>query len=154
VPHSEHMMAGPSPVLLTARQKKLVRESMAAINEFPGAVVRLFYGRLFELAPQVRPLFKTEIGEQSRRLSEMLNMIVEALDRFDELRPVLADLGRRHVEYGARPEHYEVLRSALMWAFGNALGVQFDRETRAAWDALIGMVSAAMLAAAAVPPPR
>jgi nitric oxide dioxygenase len=127
---------------------------MAALNEFSGAVVRLFYGRLFELAPQVRPLFKTEIGEQSRRLGEMLNMIVDALDRFDELRPVLAELGRRHVEYGARPEHYEVLRSALMWAFGNALGVQFDRETRTAWESLIGIVSAEMLAAAAAAPPR
>jgi hemoglobin-like flavoprotein len=134
---------------MTERQKVLIRGSLETINEFSGAVVRLFYGRLFEIAPQVRPLFKTEIGEQSRRLSEMLNTIVGALDNFDTLRPVLADLGRRHVEYGVRPEHYELLRSALLWTFGNALGVQFDRETRAAWDLLIGMVSAEMLAGAA-----
>ena len=121
---------------------------------FTGAVVRLFYGRLFEIAPQLRPLFKTEIGEQSRRLNEMLNMIVGSLDRFDELRPMLAELGRRHVDYGARPEHYEILRSALLWTFGNALGVHFDRETRAAWDLLIGMVAAEMLAGAAAAQPR
>ena len=134
---------------MTERQKGLIRGSLDSINEFSGAVVRLFYGRLFEIAPHVRPMFKTEIGEQSRRLGEMLNMIAGALDRFDEFRPVLADLGRRHVEYGVRPEHYELLRSALLWTFGNALGVQFDRETRAAWDLLIGMVASEMLAGAA-----
>lgn len=133
---------------MTGRQKALVRDSLESINEYSGAVVRLFYGRLFEIAPQVRPLFRTEIGEQSRRLNEMLKAIVGALDRFDEFRPVLAELGRRHVDYGVRPEHYELLRSALLWAFGNALGVRFDRETRAAWDLLIGIVAAEMLAGA------
>jgi len=138
--------AGFSP--LTVRQRALVRESLESINEYSGAVVRLFYGRLFELAPQVRALFRTDIGEQSRKLSDMLAAIVGALDRFDELRPQLAELGRRHVDYGVRPEYYEVLRSALLWALANALDVQFDRETRTAWDVLIGMIAAEMLAGA------
>jgi len=137
--------------MMTAREKALVRGTLEAISEYSGAVVRLFYGRLFEIAPQVRPLFKTEIGEQSRRLAEMLGAITASLDHFEEFRPILAELGRRHVEYSVRPEHYELLRTALMWAFGNALGVQFDRETRCAWETLIGIVSAEMLAGAAAP---
>jgi hypothetical protein len=48
---------------------------------------------------------------------------------------------------------YEKLRSAMLWAMGQALGVEFDRETRAAWDSLLTAVSAVMLEAAAAAQP-
>jgi hemoglobin-like flavoprotein len=77
-----------------------------------------------------------------------LQMALDALDRFEELRPVLADLGRRHVTYGVEPYQYERLRSALLWALGQALGPGFDQETRAAWDQLLSTIAAVMLEAA------
>jgi len=143
-----------SPQLtLSARQKRLVRESFESVKEYDNSVVVLFYGRLFELAPEVRALFKIDIREQSRKLLETLNALVDALDRFEQLRPPLADLGRRHVNYGVQEYHYEKLRSAMLWAMGQALGVEFDRETRAAWESLLIDVSAVMLEAAATVQP-
>jgi hypothetical protein len=41
-----------------------------------------------------------------------------------------------------------------MWAMGQALGVEFGRETRAAWESLLGTISAVMLEAAAAAAPR
>jgi len=134
---------------LSVKQIRLVRESLESLMEWDTSVVQLFYGRLFEIAPETRALFKIDIHEQSTKLMETLRVTVDALDRFEELVPVLADLGRKHGTYGVQAYQYEKLRSALLWAMGQALGLEFDGETRAAWDRLIVIVSAVMLEASA-----
>ena len=130
---------------LTAEQRRLVRESFESLEEYSDSVVQLFYGRMFEIAPQVRPMFRVEISLQSRKLLDMLTTIVSAIDDFETLRPRLEDLGRKHVMYGVKPEHYDALRVALLWAMGNALDLEFDPSTREAWGQLLGMVSGAMI---------
>ena len=133
---------------LTEAQKRLVRESFESMQEYETSVVVLFYGRLFEIAPETRTLFKIDIWEQSRKLMDTLRATVDSLDNFMELSPALAELGRKHVTYGVQPYHYGKLRSALLWAMGQALGLEFDRETRAAWDQLLSAISSIMLEAA------
>jgi hemoglobin-like flavoprotein len=133
---------------LTADQKRLVRTSFESLEEYSDSVVQLFYGRLFEIAPQVRPLFRVDITNQSRKLLDMLTTIVSAIDNFEALRPRLEDLGYKHVAYGAKPEHYNALRIALLWAMATALDLEFDKETKAAWGQLLEMVSSAMIAGA------
>jgi hemoglobin-like flavoprotein len=130
---------------LTRRQMQLIRQSFDSAAEFQIAFTKLFYGRLFELQPTVRPLFKVSIEEQSKKLLDTLRAIVDGVDRIDELRPKLRELGRKHVTYGVKPEYYDVLRSALLWTFAQALGVEFDAETRAVWDKVLRLVSAIML---------
>ncbi len=142
-------MSSTRQLSLSPAQQRLVRESFQSIREFEVSVVLLFYGRLFETAPEVRALFKIGIREQARKLMDTLGTVVEALDHFEALRPRLEDLGRRHVNYGARPEHYQVLSSALVWAMGQALSVEFDRETKAAWSELLSAVTSVMLDGAA-----
>ena len=133
---------------MTPRQKRLVRESFQSIEEYAESVWLLFYGRWFGLDPSVRPLFPAGMKDQSRKLMDMLRSVIDAQDRFEEFRPLLAELGRKHVAYGAQPHHYETLRSAFLWALGQALGEEFHRETRDAWTALLVAVSAVMLEAA------
>jgi len=132
-------------LILSAKQKRLVRESFESVREYENSVFVLFYGRLFEIAPEARALFKIDIRQQAAKLTDTLRTLVEALDRFEELIPYLAELGRRHNAYGVEPYLYENLRAALAWAMGQALGAEFDRETRTAWDTLLTVVSAAML---------
>src|SRR5215470_1373332 len=130
---------------LTPRQKRLVRESFESVQGYSNSLTKLFYGRLFEIAPGVRPLFKHSLEEQSRKLLAMLGAIVDALDHLEELRPQLVELGRKHVTYGAKPEHYEAMRTALLWALAQALDFEFDSETRLAWDQMLRVVAATML---------
>ena len=140
----------PAPKLsLSTKQKRLVRDSFESVQAYGVSVVVLFYGRLFEIAPETYALFKIDIREQSRKLVDTLRTTIEALDKFEELQPVLAELGRKHVGYGVQPYQYEKLRTALLWAFGQALGLEFDRETRAAWEQLLSTISAVMLDGAA-----
>jgi hemoglobin-like flavoprotein len=138
------MSKKPTP-MLPPRQKRLVRESFASVADYSTSLTKLFYGRLFELAPGVRGLFKVSLEEQSKKLLEMLATIVNALDHPEDLRPRLAELGRKHVTYGVKPEHYELVRKALLWALAQALEGEFDPETKDAWDQLLRAVATAML---------
>jgi hemoglobin-like flavoprotein len=134
---------------LSAKQKRLIRESFESVREYENSVLVLFYGRLFEIAPEARALFRIDIREQSAKLMETLRILIDTLDRFEQLLPHLAELGRKHLTYGVQPYLYERLRAALSWALGQALGAEFDRVTRAAWDTLLTTVSAVMLEGAA-----
>lgn len=49
----------------------------------------LFYGRLFEIAPEVKPLFKTDLKAQGVKLMKMLGTVVNKLDDLDESCPRL-----------------------------------------------------------------
>jgi hemoglobin-like flavoprotein len=140
-------------VTLTLEQKRLVRESFPSIRGAAIPLALLFYGRLFQLDPKLRPMFKNDIRVQSQKLMDMLTAVVDSLDQFGELEPVLRAMGQRHTAYGVRPEHYETLASALLWAFGQGLGAEFYPDVKAAWLAVIEAVSVTMKAGAAELPP-
>jgi hemoglobin-like flavoprotein len=128
---------------------QLIRDSFEVIHEMPQAIAMLFYGRLFDLDPSLRALFKTDMHTQSRKLMDTLRATIDSLDSFDQLRPALRELGRKHAfEYGVRPEHYKVVIEALLWAFGQALHPRFYPETKAAWREVLEDISREMLAGA------
>ena len=134
---------------MTSRQKRLIRETFPAIREVVGLLVQLFYGRLFQIAPSVRAMFPNDISVQKRKFSDMLSLLVEGLDNFDQQQPALRALGARHVAYGVVPEHYDTLATAFLWALGQMLRPDFSQDCEGAWAALIQEVSAAMKAGAA-----
>lgn len=136
---------------MTGRQKQLVQESLEDLRDLSAPVSLLFYGRLFDLDPALRKLFKADIRDQASKLMSMLALIVESLDHFDELRPQLFEMGRRHAAYGVEAGHYETVAAALVWAIGQALQPDFYPETKAAWLALIDAVSEVMKAGALHP---
>jgi hemoglobin-like flavoprotein len=137
---------------MTQREKQIVSESFPLIREIAIPVSLLFYGRLFDLDPSLRPLFKIDMTEQSKKLVAMLDAIVESIDDWERIVPVLRELGQRHVAYGVKEQYYDTLCSALVWAFGQALQPGFDAEVRAAWTAVIRAVNEQMkIGAAAMP---
>ena len=132
-------------------QATLIRDSFELVAEEPNAIVKLFYGRLFELDPTLRPMFKTDIAEQVSKLVATLQIVVDHVEQPQALLPALHELGRKHATYGTLPAHYETVRQALLWALGQALQPDFDKETRAAWDAVLKWISQEMIASAETP---
>ena len=135
---------------MTPRQKQTITETFPLIREIAIPVSLLFYGRLFDLDPSLRRLFNIDMKEQSKKLISMLEAIVASIDDWENIVPVLRELGQRHVTYGVKSEHYDTLRAALVWAFGQALQPGFDEEVRAAWTAVIQAVNEQMKIGAAV----
>ena len=137
---------------MTRRQKQIVSETFPLIREMAIPVSLLFYGRLFDLDPSLRQLFKIDLKEQSKKLVATLDALVEGIDDWERIVPALRELGQRHAGYGVKEEHYDTVCSALVWAFGQALQPGFDNEVRAAWTAVIQAVNEQMKMGAATVP--
>jgi len=131
--------------MVTPEQVRLIRESFTGISELSGPIATLFYGRLFELAPEVRPLFRQDIAVQGKKLMDTLAALVASLDQFETLKPTLKAMGQRHAGYGVQSGHYATVGAALLWALGTALQTDFSPGRKAAWRALIEGVSAVMM---------
>ena len=119
--------------MLTDRTVRLLRESGALLPAGAVAPVEEFYRRLFELAPEVRPLFTRDITLQSKKLSEMLAWIIDHLEQPDALLPALHRLGARHGTYGVVIDYYAPVGSALIWMFQQTLGDRFTPAMEDAW---------------------
>ena len=109
----------------------------------------VFYRNLFALDPSLRPLFHTSIELQGRKLMEALAYTVASLENPEALLPTLEAMGRRHVAYGAREEHYATVIQAMMLTLEETLAVAFTREIRAIWQQALELVADAMKRGAA-----
>ena len=129
---------------MTPAQKQLVRDSFPSIAALSKPISMLFYGRLFQIDPALRPMFKQDIEVQGRKLMDMLTALTTNLDHFDDLVPMLKALGQRHAGYGVRPEHYPLVTKSLIWAFAVARDRDFYRELREAWSTVVEMAATVM----------
>lgn len=134
---------------MTHEQIALAQSSFAQVIPIADTAAALFYGRLFELAPELRPLFKGELQEQGRKLMRMIGLAVKGLDRWETLAPVLRDLGQRHEQYGVREQDYDTVGAALLWTLEQGLGPSFTPEVKAAWTAVYTQLAGAMQRATA-----
>src|SRR4030095_11499050 len=107
---------------MTPQQIELVRVTFGAIAPRVEAAAALFYQRLFEIEPALRPLFRGDIGAQVAKLAHTLGVAVASLDRLDTLAPTLRELGRRHAGYGVQDRHYDIVGEALLWTLAQGLG--------------------------------
>jgi nitric oxide dioxygenase len=133
---------------MTPQQVQLVKRSFAKIAPIADHAAGLFYGRLFEIAPQLRPLFQSDIKAQGRKLMSAIALAVGSLQRLPELVPVVQDLGRRHAGYGVEDEHYDIVGEALLWTLDKGLGTDFTPEVRDAWTTVYSTLADTMKSAA------
>ena len=122
-----------------------VKRSFEAVKPIAPAAADLFYGRLFEIAPGVRGLFPDDMTEQKKKLMATLAVVVAGLDRLETILPAASALAKRHVSYGAKPEHYGPVGAALLYALEHGLGAAWTPELAAAWTRAYGTLSAYMI---------
>ena len=134
--------------MITPTQKGLVQETFGLVAPIAPTAAALFYQRLFDLDPTLRPMFKGDIAEQGKKLMQALALAVKSLDRPEALTPVLQDLGRRHARYGVTDAHYDTVGAALIWTLEQGLGGRFTADVREAWVAVYGVVATTMKLAA------
>jgi methyl-accepting chemotaxis protein len=109
-------------------------------------LVEIFYARLFVAAPAVVPLFAgTDMSKQRSKLLVTLVLLRKSLASLDAIVPTLRELGRRHVAYGAQPEHYPVVAEVLIAAMAEVAGDAWRPEYERAWAEALAVVAGAML---------
>jgi hemoglobin-like flavoprotein len=130
---------------MTPDQVNLVQQSFAKVAPISDQAAVLFYDRLFEVAPTVKAMFPADLREQRKKLMATLAVVVNGLGRLESVLPAASALAKRHVGYGAKPEHYPVVGGALLWTLEKGLGDAWTPEVADAWKAAYGTLSGFMI---------
>ena len=128
---------------LTSEQKKLVEQSFTFIISQKKNIGDNFYSYLFALKPDLKELFQSDIKEQSKKLEEMLHIIVQKIDD-DEINEVLSDLGKRHISYGVSESDYEFVGQALILTFKDIMGRKWNNKIENSWKAVYSIIYSKM----------
>ena len=135
--------------LLSPAQGVLLRHSFNRIAPQSGIAAMIFYRNLFTLDPSLRSLFHTTIELQGRKFMDSLEYTVASLENPQALIPALEAMGRRHVTYGTKPEHYATMAKALLQTLGECLEKEFTPAVEVAWRLALEFVAETMQRGAA-----
>jgi len=135
--------------MITPQQKELVQKTWVMVVPIADTAAELFYGRLFELEPEYKAMFKNDMTEQGKKLMKTINIAVEALDDVEPLIPVLKKMGADHAGYGVKDRDYNVVGAALLWTLEKGLGDVFTDEVKNAWGAVYEVLATVMKEGAA-----
>ncbi len=127
----------------------LVQDSFKKVVPIAGVAADIFYDRVFELAPSVRPMFPDDLRDQKKKLMQMLGTAVTNLHQVDRIAAAIQEMGRRHVGYGVEPAHYDIVGQALLDTLAKGLGDDFTPEVRQAWAETYALIASTMKDAAA-----
>jgi nitric oxide dioxygenase len=133
---------------MTPEQVTLVQDSFAKVAPISETAARLFYGRLFEIAPDVRRMFPDDMTEQRKKLMGTLAVVVGSLHKLDAVLPAASSLAKKHVNYGVTAAQYPVVGSALLWTLEQGLGDGWNADLAQAWTAAYGTLSGYMISEA------
>jgi hemoglobin-like flavoprotein len=130
---------------MTPNQIRLIQESFAKVVPISEQAAALFYGRLFEIAPQVQPLFRGDMKEQGRKLMATLAAVANGLSDLPSILPAASALAKRHVGYGVKAEDYAPVGEALLWTLERGLGAQWTPDLKAAWATAYAVLAEYMI---------
>ena len=118
---------------MTPEDVELVQSTFDKVRPISQEAAGMFYNRLFEIVPEVRPLFKGDIAEQGRKLMATLAVVIGSLHSLPTILPAVSTLAKKHVEYGVKPGHYAEVGAALLWTLERGLDAAWTPEVAAAW---------------------
>jgi len=136
---------------LTTAQIGLIRDSFHLLEPDVETASELLYQRLFEIAPELRAMFRSDMAGQGMQFMSTLGVILQHLDDPRALRPHLEHLAQGHAAYGVKPEHFRLMGQALIWAMRETLGERFPEGAAAAWEAAYELLAREMVRMAECP---
>lgn len=126
-------------------ERGILRQSFMRLIPYSEEVSERVYSKLFAANPDLRPLFPSDLYSQQEKLVSMLASAVDALENPEAFVETCQDLGRRHIDYGAKAEHYPVVGSLLLEELGAALNPPISEEELELWQRLYSLVAFEML---------
>ena len=130
---------------MTPDQVKAVQASFAKVAPIADTAAGIFYSRLFEIAPEVKPLFRGDMAEQGRKLMRTLTVVVNGLGNLEAILPAASALAKNHVAYGVKASHYTPVGAALLWTLERGLGADWTPEIQNAWSTAYAAHSSFMI---------
>ena len=126
-----------------------VQSDWAKVAPIAATAAELFYGRLFELDPALRPMFHGDMKQQGQKLMTVLALAVRGLSKPETIIQAVQRLGQRHAGYGVQAHHYATVGDALLGTLAELFGPAFNDEVRQAWTSAYVLLATIMQEAAA-----
>jgi hemoglobin-like flavoprotein len=130
---------------MTPEQVDLVRHSFDAMWPVRRKLADIFYTRFFELAPDAKRLFPSDMERQHLKLMDSIAAIVGALDKRELFQSIISHTGRQHAQFGATASHFAAFGDALIWGLETQFGAAFTPQLKEAWMKLYQDVASEML---------
>lgn len=132
--------------MLTKKEIALIKKTWSLLGKIDTIVIGdIFYSNLFIENPELRKMFPLDMEGQYRKLVDMLDTIVERLEKLDELKGEIVAMAKRHNDYGVKPHHYNLVGKALLYTLRKALGKEWTDEVRSAWINCYAILSGTMI---------
>jgi hemoglobin-like flavoprotein len=139
--------------MLSDAEKKAIRETWQLVLPVAETAADLFYRRLAEQNPALRPESHDQLSAQRKEFVTTFSFVARSLaweagewrndapDDGDLFLAMLA-LGQRATPLARLfEEHYSTTGETLLWTLTYALGKRFDAKARAAWTRLYTLLA-------------
>ena len=132
-------------VPMTSQSLARIEKSFEHMSPRIDQMTRAFYDKLFSVRPDTRSLFRVDMDNQRQHLAAALALVIKNLQFLDVITEPLQQLGADHARVGVKPEHYPVVRDAMLAAIGGAVGDEWTPELAADWRDLLDLICRVML---------
>ena len=129
---------------MSATEKELVQRTWKELVPVADAVAELFYRKLFDVDPEIMPLFKGDMKERGRKLTDMITFAVYGLDIMETIIPAVQELAARHAGNEVRASHNDTVGGALLWTLEQGLGAAFTPDVGEAWAGMYELLATNM----------
>merc|ERR1719271_1255133 len=85
------------------------------------------------------------VHAERAKLWRVLTAAVDGLTDLGALVPVLQGLGKAHVKYGVKLEHFDAVGASLVHTLETGLGELWTEELKVAWTKVYGVVAKTMI---------
>lgn len=129
----------------------IIQKSFEKIIPVATTTAEYFYKKLFEFDPEMKTLFpahnQEKMSQQGDKFMRMLSSAVASLQNFENIKPILIDLGKRHKDYNVKNTHYDVVGTALIASLAKGLQEDFTLEVELAWSSFYNTLAHTMKSA-------
>ncbi|WP_406685113.1 globin domain-containing protein [Seonamhaeicola sp. MEBiC1930] len=133
---------------MEAKTIELVQGTFKKVVPIADKAAEIFYDKLFDLDPQLKPLFKGDMKAQGAKLMTMIGTAVNGLTNLESIVPAVQNLGKSHVGYGVKDSHYDTVGTALIYTLKTGLGKSFTPDVEDAWVEVYTVLATTMKDAA------
>ena len=130
--------------MLDPKTVRIVKETAPILGQQAESLTRLFYKRMFEANPEVKPFFNQahqHAGTQQRALAGAIVAYATHIDDLDKLTDAVDMIAQKHVSLGVKAEHYPIVGENLIAAIKELLGDAATPDIIDAWTKAYGFLA-------------
>jgi hemoglobin-like flavoprotein len=128
-----------------------VKQSFDELRPYLEPTSLHFYEALFELAPELRELFRDDLKGQGMRFMNTLGLILDNMVDPEQTPVDFSELGRLHKTLGIRQSHFAPMEEALIISLREKMSDPLTPDLEAAWRDAYREFSQRLIAEGGIP---